>query len=336
VVTGGGHAKAAAALFARPDSLVRIDPVTDRVSAVIDVGSHPAVAAAGGRSVWVYNKYSGTISEVDTRTNRVVKTTETPGSIPAQCCSVFTGPVLAADASGAWFVNGGTYDEPRLTHIPAGGGKEQEYRLDLTPTGVAAGGGAVWVVGHRGAEHQVLRIDPATGRVTARTRFPAHARVDSIAFGFGRVWVVSSSTATAYRIDPRSARRSAPVVAGSSTRATRPEINRYLRSVRFHLTAEGGSDWNIDPSTLSLSFGGSFGPPDWQEDNGDFVALWWYDWPSGAVDRQEAANGPIRTIHVTESQPEAGGPCLTSITAGSRSIWVTAAAGTVNGGVCVR
>jgi serine/threonine-protein kinase len=337
VVTGGGHARVGAPLFARPDSLVRIDPATDKVIAVIDVGSHPAVAAAGGRSVWVYNKYSATISEVDTRTNRVVRTTSTHGSIPARCCSVFAGPVLAADASGAWFVNGGSYDQPRLTHIPAGGGRNRVYPLDLTPTGVAVGGDAVWVVGHRGPEHQVLRIDPATGRVTATTRFPARARVDSIAFGFGRVWVISSQTATAYRIDPRSARRSAAVVAGTSTRATRPEIDRYRHDVEFHLTAHGGSDWSIDPSTLTLTYGGSYAPADWGEYNGDFGALWWYDWPSGAVNRQEAPNVPPRTIHVTASQPEAGGPCLTSIAAGSGSIWVTAAAGTSpNGGVCVR
>ena len=70
--------------------------------------------------------------------------------------------------------------------------------------------------------------------------------------------------------------------------------------------------------------------------DGDLGALWWYDWPSGAVDRQEATDGPIRTIRVTESQPESGGPCLTSMTAGSSNLWVTAAAGTPNGAVCVR
>ena len=181
----------------------------------------------------------------------------------------------------------------------------------------------------------MLRIDPATGRLTATTTFPAN--VDSIAFGFGHVWVISSSTATAYRIDPRSARRSEAIVAGSATRATRPEIVRYRHDVEFHETAHGGSDWSIDPSLLTPTFEGSFGPADWGEYNGDFGALWWYDWPSGDVDRQEAANGPIRTIHVTQSQPESGGPCLTSMTAGSGSLWVTAAAGsTPNGGVCVR
>ncbi len=103
-------------------------------------------------------------------------------------------------------------------------------------------------------------------------------------------------------------------------------------------TGGGGTVFGVDPSTLTSHFvfqGG--GPPDWGEDRGDLGALWWYDWPSGTVDRQEVANGPIRTIQVTESPPQAaGGPCLTSITIGSESLWVTAAAGTPNGGPCIR
>ena len=43
------------------------------------------------------------------------------------------------------------------------------------------------------------------------------ARLDSIAYGYGAVWVVSSATATLYRIDPRSVRPTA----GSSTSGTR-------------------------------------------------------------------------------------------------------------------
>jgi hypothetical protein len=335
VLASNGPGKVnAAPLFARADSLARIDPATNKVSAIIDVGFHPVVAAAGGHSVWVYNKDSGTIFEVDAGTNRVLKTTTISGPTPDQCCSLFTGPVLAADASGAWFVNGRASDEPRLTHMSAGGGRTREYPLDLTPTGVAVGGGAVWVVGYRGRDHQVLRVDPATGGVT-RTRFPARSRVDSIAFGYGAVWAMSSSTATLYRIDPRTARRTRSVEVGSG-RATRPEIIGYVHGIWLRLTQGGGMDVNVDPSTVTSQFGGSFGAADWGEYSGDLAALWWYDWPTGTVDRQQAANGPIRTIRVTDSAPQSGGPCLTSITSGSGSLWVTAAAGTTNGGFCVR
>ena len=331
----GGHAKAAAPLFARANSLARIDPATNKVSAVIDVGAFPVVSAAGGQSVWVYNRDGGTISEVDAGTNRVLKTTTISGFMPAECCSLFAGPVLAADASGAWFVNGGEYDKPRLTHVLAGAGTKREYPLDLTPTGVTAGAGAIWVVGHRARDSQVVRIDPATGRVTAKTRFPAGSPVDSIAFGYGAVWVMKSATATLYRIDPRSARRTGSAVVGS-LRATRPQIMPRGHEIWVRITDGGGTDVRVDPSTLASSPFGSYGPPEWGEYRGDLGALWWYDWPSGAVYRQEVANGPIRTIHVTDSQPSGGGPCLTSATIGSGSLWVTAAAGALNGGPCVR
>jgi len=180
----------------------------------------------------------------------------------------------------------------------------------------------------------VRRIDPATGRVTT-PRFPARSSVDSIAFGYGAVWVMSSSTATLYRIDPRTARRTRSVEVGSG-RATRPEIVRYVHGVWLRLTQGGGMDVNVDPSTVTSQFGGSFGAADWGEYSGDLRALWWYDWPTGTLDRQQAANGPIRTIRVTDASPQSGGPCLTSITTGSGSLWVTAAAGTTNGGFCVR
>jgi serine/threonine-protein kinase len=330
----GGQAKAGVPLFAGPDTLARIDPKTNRVSAVVAVGAHPVVAAAAGHSVWVYNRDGASISEVDARTNRVVKTSPVSSYAPAHCCSLFAGPVLAADASGAWFVSGGDVDKPRLTHIRAGAGRKLEYPLDLTPTGVATGRGAVWVVGHRGRDYRLLRIDPVSGRVTARTPFPSHSRVDSIAFGYGAVYVMSSSPATLYRIDPRSARRTGSAMVAHS-RATRPEITRYLDNITVRTTEDGGTDFNVDPVVLIAGSSGAYGPPDWGEYNGDLGALWWYNWPSGTVSRQQSADGPITDIHVTAGRT--GDPCLTSMTAGSGSLWVTAAAlPDPNGGPCIR
>jgi hypothetical protein len=210
--------------------------------------------------------------------------------------------------------------------VPAGGGRKRQYPLDVTPTGVAVGGGAVWVVGHRVRDYQVLRIDPATGRVTARTRFPASFPVASIAFGYGAVWVVSSPNATLYRIDPRSARTTGSVEIGSS-RAARPEVMPRTHDIWVNLAGGGGTQVSVDPSTLRPSFAPSTGPPDWGEARWDSGALWWYDWPSGAVSRLEFAIGPssLWTIDVTGSPSSGGKPCLTSMTIGSGSLWVTAA-----------
>jgi len=279
--------------------------VAHKVSAVINIGSDPVVAAAGGHDIWAYNKNDDTISEVDATTNRLVKTTTIVG-IPDQCCSLFTGPVLAADASGVWFVNGGAYDQPRLTHIPAGEGKERQYPLDLTPTGVAVGGGAVWMVGYRGRDHQVLRVDPATDRLTARTIFPAGARVDSIAFAYGAVWVTSSSTATVYRLDARTGRRTWSAAVGVG-RASRPEIVPYRHDIEFRLTENGGTDVSINSINPSSTVLGNYGAADWGEYAGD-RAYWWYDWPSGTLTWEDGENMPAHGIQVTQTQPVSGGP----------------------------
>jgi hypothetical protein len=237
--------------------------------------------------------------------------------------------VLAADASGAWVVSGGLGGgRPLLTRVPVDGTK-REYRLHVAPTGVAVGGGAVWVVGRAKHDFEVLRIDPATGRVDARTRFPASTPVDSIAFGYGAVWAVGSGSATLYRIDARTGKRDGRLVVGTSP-AGRPEIMPRGGDIWIRQAGNPGSTGavtTVDPSTLSITGQqqGDLLRPDWGEDRGDLGALWWYTWQTGNLFRQEVANGPIRTIRVTRTPPDAQGPCLTSIAIGAGSLWLTAA-----------
>ena len=202
-----GHGKpAASALFAEADTLARIDPATNAVSDVIHVGQSPQAIAADGRSIWVYSPAPSTVSEIDAETRRVRHTTLLSSS--ANDLSVYSGPVLAADQGGAWFVGVSSSGGPPsfLTRIFSGGGKH-DFRLDQEPRAVAAGFGAVWVVVRGQQGSQLLRIDPSTGRVTGRLHFPTSSPIDSIAVGYGAVWVVASSAGRLYRINPRSVRR---------------------------------------------------------------------------------------------------------------------------------
>ena len=133
---------------------------------------------------------------------------------PADAAAVFTGPVLAADASGAWFVSGDASDG--RSHAHAGAARRRagsaSTALDLTPTGVAVGYGAVWVVGRGARDYQVLRIDPATGRGHGADALPsllADRRRSPSATAASGSW--ARPTATLYRIDPRSASRTGRV-----------------------------------------------------------------------------------------------------------------------------
>ena len=70
-VSGGGDSATAL----RGNTLVRIDPTTNSVSEVIDVGDKPSAVAVAGRTAWVYNLGDGTVSQIDTSTNSVRRTT---------------------------------------------------------------------------------------------------------------------------------------------------------------------------------------------------------------------------------------------------------------------
>jgi hypothetical protein len=326
-LAGGTRKGVATHLYAGANTLARIDPVTKKVSTVFSVGTDPVVAAAGDYTIWVYSRGSGRITQVNAITNRSVETT--PVSLPAECCSLFTGPVLAANknSSGAWFIEGGTAGvKPSLVHVWVGQGKSVEYPLPVTPTGVAVGQHAVWVVGHNQHGDEVLRIDPIRGRPTAAKPFPASARIDSIAFGYGKVWVLSSETATLYRIKPRSTKLK---VTGkldvADSRATRPEILPRGGDIWVRVVGSGGTIYRINPTSLTPFYTEVDGPPGREEYIGQQGSLWWYVAAPGVVSRQETATGPIDQIHVTRRSYRVGGPCLTSMVEGTESIWVTVA-----------
>src|SRR5262249_12556567 len=118
LVRGGGK-RVPTRLFADANTLAQIDPATNKIYQVYRVGTDPVRAAGADYTVYVYSRGSGTITQVDGSRNRVVETT--PVSPPAVCCSLYTGPVLAASQSGAWFIEGGTPGRrARLAYLPVG------------------------------------------------------------------------------------------------------------------------------------------------------------------------------------------------------------------------
>ena len=78
--------------------------------------------------------------------------------------------------------------------------------------GLASGGGSVWVGGLDGGD--VMRLDPATGRVLRRVN--VGERVFNLASAPGAVWAVSNVTQTVARIDTRTGRATATVRVGAA------------------------------------------------------------------------------------------------------------------------
>jgi hypothetical protein len=298
------------------NTLVRIDPQTNAVQRVIDVASHPMAVAAWGQTLWLYSSGAGVVSEVDAHTNHVLHTT--PLSVTPVDLGPVTGPVLAADANGAWLVGIDTRGRPLLTLVPTGGGR-RNYVLHDRPVAVATGLSSVWVLDRGAHGEKLLRLDPATGTMAVEARFPRSSRVDSMTVGFRDVWLVSSSTATLYRFDPR---LTAVDHVDLGQTAGRPDA--LFGNVWVGVSDKGGDTRVVDPRTLSFY---SFGCCAGSTVNGDnveaFGSAWSYDVADGEVQRWN----PPNLAHVTQitDAPLYDGNCMTSITAGGGAVWVTLA-----------
>jgi streptogramin lyase len=299
---------------AHDNTLVRINPRTNAVQRVIEVGLQPMAVAALGRTVWVYSSGAGLISEVDAQTNRVLRTA--PISLLPGDLRTAAGPMLAADANGAWLVGVDNRGRSLLTLVLPGG-EQRNYVLDGRPVAVATGLGAVWVLDQGAHDEKLLRLDPATGTMTVQARLPEASQVDSITVGFGDVWLVSSPTATLYRIDPRLA-----AVDHVDLGQTAGPPAALFGSIWVTLSDDGGGTVVVDPHTLAphyldccgvASVVGGFGS-DWSTDVGN-----------GSVQRWDPSTYDLeQSITVTDA-PLYGGSCMTSIAASGDAVWVTLA-----------
>jgi len=304
----------------KPNTLVRIDPATNAVSAVVDVGRKPSATAVGGHSIWVYNADDRSITELDAATGAKQQTTTVTASLAHQ--DAFEGPVLAADPSGAWLVGVDQRRRFLLTRVPTAGRGKRTHVLDHQPRAVAVGYGYVWVVARGARDNQVLRIDPATGEVTKRTRFRASSPIDGVAVGLGGVYVSASATATLYRLDPRSARVTARSDLGQ--RATRPVV--VLGWIWVGLVDRGGDTVIVDPGRLFIVHHLGCCSPE----RGFFTAghgsIWEYDTPTGTVVRWDGGSYQVAANIRLTDPPFFDGPCLSSIATGAGAVWVTVVA----------
>jgi streptogramin lyase len=119
---------------------------------------------------------------------------------------------------------------------------------------VAFGDGAVWALQTQG---QLIRLDPATGRVTGRRTFPA-SQASQVAVGVGGVWVAEQLDAggsVLVRVDPHTLRKSATVrmpTRVSSASQTRVALGP---DAVWWDGVDAGLVWRVDPRTAKILSG---------------------------------------------------------------------------------
>ena len=103
IVLTGGTSRAKPNLTVRNNTLVRIDPGMNKITAVTPAGVAAAPlpaagdVAVGGDTAWVYNWGDNTVRAVDSRTNTVKRIAAIGGFVNA-----LHGNSIAADTGGAW------------------------------------------------------------------------------------------------------------------------------------------------------------------------------------------------------------------------------------------
>ena len=207
------------------DLLLRADPA-GRVTDSILVGHGPAGVTVGDGLVWVANELDGTVSEVNPGAGRQV-------GAPIE---VGTGPHAIAFGYGSVWVANVTDDT--LSRINAATGEVTTIPLASTPTGVATGDGAVWVISQDAGE--LLGIDPADNRpsrAVAIANSPA-----GVAVGAGRVWIADTG-GTVSSFDPRTGNVHTIKVGGA------PAGVAYAGGAVWVADSLSGTVTRIDPRT---------------------------------------------------------------------------------------
>ena len=152
------------------DSLVAFDPTSGRVVGdPIKVGRVPTGVVASGDAIWVANSGSQSLTWVDSKTRRVVRTVK---------LDVTPTGIAAAAEGGVWVAAGLVRQVLRITPNGSGGYDREVYRVPgccAGPSVIASTAGRVFLGDMQG----VHIVDPDIGRVSAAlptsdgTRVPA-------------------------------------------------------------------------------------------------------------------------------------------------------------------
>ena len=212
----------------------------------------PTGIAARGDRLWVVDRFTDAIYELDRKTGKVCRELEAP-------CYQPTG--LTIDGEGKLWVGS---DMPDFAH-------DKLYRLDpdsgdviaILPSPVdfvrslAWEKNALWVGTRKG---QLVRVDPDDGSVLANSPVPS-TRISGLGFDGKYLWSGDRGTDRLYVVEPSSGevvfvlRAPGPSVSGVACAAGSVYVLDYEKRAIFEVRAKGeDSAWTYDPRKLTLCY----------------------------------------------------------------------------------
>ena len=224
-LASGGEASPS---VAPSNSVAEIDPQENAVVDHVSLGERPTRVAAFGDDVWVLQPDRATVAHVSSSERELVGTVGV-GNAPSG---------LTADDRGVWVSDARSgqvvlIERERMTVAAIARARSRPLSGPYTDAGLLARGfGSLWFAS---GDKTISRIDPRTGRVTARIRPVETGQSDGgIGIGEGSVWVAGP-------------------VQGSPLTRIDPTRNRVLARVavpKFRssgIALGGGSIWVADP-----------------------------------------------------------------------------------------
>lgn len=180
----------------------RIDARRRRVVKTIRVGRDPDSVAIGAGSVWVTNTGDGTVSRIDERTGRVLARAIPVGSRPEG---------IAVGFGTVWVVNAGD-DAVTTVDVRSNRPAAERIAVGREPRDIDAGEGSVWVTDRDG---EVQRIDPGARR-PAGEPIRVGGVLRGIRVALGAVWVANADDGTVVQLDPAAGRQvGGPIAVGA-------------------------------------------------------------------------------------------------------------------------
>jgi class 3 adenylate cyclase/streptogramin lyase len=175
--------------------------------------------------------------------NTVVELAPSDGRI-TRGVPVGTNPtVLSFDGASLWVANFDDKTVQRIHVADATADAAQGAKLD-NPTGIATGGGAVWVA--NGFVGQLVRIDP--GQSNAVTSIALSSGIQGVAYGESAVWVASPNDGTLIRWAPTTRERNQIRLPGGA----HPEDVAVGDGTVWVTDRDGSRVFRVDPSTLEV------------------------------------------------------------------------------------